>query len=124
MAPDADDTDWVDLSDAIRALRTALEAAWWDGQRKRVRFKLEPVELTVQAGVTRVATGTAGIRWHVIALGGDRSKESASTQTLKLRLMPILFDEDGRPLDKSKQLISDHDEAAAEHPQELSQEPM
>src|SRR6516225_1409958 len=62
-----DSQGWVELSEAIEALRTALVAAWWDGQHQRVRFRVAPVDLTVQVGVTRVGKGVAGIRWHVLS---------------------------------------------------------
>jgi hypothetical protein len=109
-----DATGWIDLSEAIEALRAALVAAWWDGQGRRVRFKLEPVELTVQAGVTRTGKGAAGIKWHVLSLGGERSREAATTQTLKLRLAPVLFDAQGNVLAEAEQLISDQDSQAGE----------
>ena len=105
-----DDVGWIDLSEAIEALRTALSAAWSAGQGHRVRFKLEPVELTVQAGVTRTGKGAAGIRWHVLSLGGERSREAATTQTLKLRLTPVLFDAHERVMAEADQLISDQED--------------
>jgi hypothetical protein len=100
----------VELSEAIEALRRALVAAWWDSQGQRVRFKVEPVELTVQVGVTRAGKGAAGVRWHVISLGGELSRESVSTQTLTLRLAPVLFDEQGNVLAETEQLISDRED--------------
>jgi hypothetical protein len=99
----------IELSEAIEALRRALIAAWWDSQGQRVRFKVEPVELTVQVGVTRAGKGSAGVRWHVISIGGELSRESVSTQTLTLRLAPILFDEQGNVLAEAEQLISDRE---------------
>ena len=74
---------------------------------------VEPVELTLQVGVTRAAKGSAGIKWHVLALGGERSREAVSTQTLKLRLAPVLFDEQGNALAEAEQLISDRDDSPA-----------
>jgi len=110
MTDEDADPGWVGLTEAIEALRDALVRAWWDGQRRRVRFKVEPVELTMQVGVTRAGKGSAGIRWHVLALGGERSRESVSTQTLKLRLAPVLFDEQGNVLAEAEQFISDRDD--------------
>lgn len=101
---------WVDLSVAIAALRRDLADAWWDGQQKRVRFKVEPVELTVQVGVTRTGKGEAGVKWHILALGGERSRETTATQTLRLRLAPVLYGDDGKRLTSDEQLISDRDE--------------
>ncbi len=120
-----DDAGWVELSEAIEALRTALVAAWWDGQRERVRFRVAPVELTVQAGVTRVGKGAAGVKWHVLSLGGERSREAVTTQTLKLQLAPILFDDHGNVLAEAEQLISDRDDrTSAETREEVPHEPM
>lgn len=41
MTEEDADPGWVGLTEAIEALRDALVAAWWDGQRRRVRFKVE-----------------------------------------------------------------------------------
>jgi hypothetical protein len=100
----------VELSDAIEALRDALIRAWWDGQNKRVRFGVEPVELTIQVGVTSAGKGAAGIKWHVLALGGERSRESNQMQTIKMRLAPLIFDAQGNVVAKSEQLISDREQ--------------
>ena len=113
-----DSQGWVELSEAIEALRTALVAAWWDGQHQRVRFRVAPVDLTVQVGVTRVGKGVAGIRWHVLSLGGERSHESAVTQTLRLQLAPVLFDAEGNTLAEAEQLIADRDDGIADEPRE------
>jgi hypothetical protein len=111
----AEDPGWVGLPEAIESLRADLAAAWWDGRRHRVRFRVEPVELTVQVGVTRTGKGAAGVRWHVLTLGGERSKETATTQTLRLRLTPVLFDGKGNELPPGEQFISDFDDDAGEN---------
>jgi len=77
VSEDDGDIGGVELSEAIEALRTALVAAWWDGQGRRVRFRLEPVEFTVQAGVTRMGRGAAGVRWHVMTGLSSRPVENA-----------------------------------------------
>lgn len=109
MEEDDGSPSGVELSEAIEALRSALVRAWWDSQGQRVRFKVEPVELTVQVGVTRAGKGSAGVRWHVISIGGELSRESVSTQTLTLRLAPVLFDQQGNVLAEAEQLISDRE---------------
>jgi Trypsin-co-occurring domain 2 len=101
------DHGWVGLAEAIAALRVDLAAAWWDGQESRVRFRTGPIELTVQVGVTRGRKGAAGVKWHVLALSGERSRDEATTQTLKLKLTPVLFDEQGNEFAEAEQLISD-----------------
>ncbi len=97
----------VDLADAIEALRGALVQAMRDGQRSRVRFRVEPVELTVQVGVTRTGKGAAGVKWHILTMGGERSRQLQSMQTLKIRLAPFLFDDTGRVLEPAEQLVID-----------------
>lgn len=99
--------DGVELADAIGALRDALVQAMWDSKYSRVRFRVEPVDLTVQVGVTRTGTGSAGIKWHVVTLGGGLSRQSEATQILRVRLAPVLFDENGIELVASEQLITD-----------------
>lgn len=54
-------TEKVDLADVIEALRDALVRAMRDGTQSRVRFRVEPVELTVHVGVTQTGTGAAGV---------------------------------------------------------------
>ena len=96
----------VGLADAIGALRDELIRAWSSGRQQKLRFKPAPVELTVQVAVTSAGKGRAGIRWWLIELGGEVSRESVVTQTLKLSLDPVMYDDQGRPTDL---MISDVD---------------
>jgi len=106
--PDLDDDGLgVELSQAIAELRAALLRSWWDGHRGLLRFRIEPVELTLQVAVTRTGKGSAGIKWHVLTLGAERAKEAVATQTLVLRLAPVLLDAEEKPRPDSEQLISD-----------------
>ena len=89
----------VPLSAAIAALRDELTRAWWDGRDRSVRFKPSPVELTLQVAVTSAGKGSAGVRWWLIELGGEVSRESAVTQTVRVTLDPVMFGADGQPLE-------------------------
>lgn len=80
----------VGLADAIEALRGELLAAAEAGQDQVMRFSIEPVELTVQVGVTKDANGKIG--WAIVEAGGRY--EQVSTQTLTLRLTPLWLLED------------------------------
>src|ERR1700733_4110425 len=82
----------------------------WNGKNQRVRFKVEPVEMTVQIGVTKTGKGQAGVKWHILTLGGEKSNERAVTQTLRLRLTPVFYGENGHRLADEEQLISGADE--------------
>ena len=79
------------LADAIDALRAELGDAMVRGEGAGVRFRVKPVELTVQAVVTKGGDGKIG--WGVLAIGGKL--ESATTQTLKLELEPVVKTETG-----------------------------
>ncbi|MFD9106641.1 trypco2 family protein [Streptomyces virginiae] len=81
----------VELATAIEALRAELTAAVNKGQSQQMQFRLDPIELTVQAAVTKEANGKIG--WSILGLGGGW--ESAVTQTLKLRLSPVWRAADG-----------------------------
>ena len=85
----------VPLAAAIRALRAELMQAWTDAQGQSLRFKVAPVELTLEVAVTWTGTGTAGIKWWLLAAGGEVSREKASTQTVKLTLDPVTLDAHG-----------------------------
>ena len=81
----------VGLADAIAALRKELLAAMGEGENAAMRFRLAPVELSMQVAVAKDASGKIG--WHVLGLGGSYS--SATTQTLALRLEPLWKQGDG-----------------------------
>jgi Trypsin-co-occurring domain 2 len=85
----------VGLSAAIEALRAELTDALAQARDQGMRFRLDPIELTVQAVVTKEANGKIG--WSILGLGG--SYESAVTQSLKLRLTPIWQGPDGTQVD-------------------------
>ena len=81
----------VGLAEAIKALRTELLTAMDEGQDAAMRFRLQPVDLTLQVAVTKDAGGKIG--WHVLGLGA--SYTSATTQTLGLRLEPLWLQASG-----------------------------
>lgn len=85
------DSALVGLADAIEALRDGLTEAIARGEDKPMRFALEPVELTLQAVVTKGANGRIG--WSVIGVGGKY--ETARTQTVTLKLAPLWRKHDG-----------------------------
>jgi hypothetical protein len=100
--------DIVDLADAIEALRDALTTAMEKSKDKSMRFRVEPIELTLQAVVTKDANGRIG--WGALGVGG--SYEAAKTQTLTLRLRPVWRAEDGTLLEELEFTIAG--EASAE----------
>jgi len=103
----ADEPDMADLADAIDELRNTLERAWENGHGRKVRFRPEPVELTVQVGLTRSSKGRAGLQWKILVMGGERSRQTALTHTLTIRLTPVLAGANGQP--EGELIISDID---------------
>jgi hypothetical protein len=81
----------IGLAAAIAALREELLLATEVGEGSDMRFRLAPVELSLQVAVTREGQGKIG--WKILGLGG--SYESATTQTLNLRLEPTWRKGDG-----------------------------
>jgi hypothetical protein len=57
------------------------------------------VELTVEAALTKNVGGKAGIKWWLIEAGGEASRESVVTQTLKISLQPVLRNARGEVVD-------------------------
>jgi hypothetical protein len=85
----------VGLSEALIALREELLAAWQEGEGEggHLRFRIpEPIELTFQAAVTHEAKASGGVRWWLLSLGGEASRSSEVTQTLHMKLAPVMYD--------------------------------
>jgi hypothetical protein len=81
----------VGLADAIAALREELLAVMGEGQEASMRFRVAPIEMSLQVVVTKEGEGKIG--WKVLELGGSYS--AAVTQTLRLRLDPVWRQDDG-----------------------------
>lgn len=81
----------IGLAEAIEALRAELMDAVSRGEHQRMRFSLAPVELTVEAEVSKKADGRIG--WSIVGAGGKFEK--AHTQTVKVELTPLWEQDDG-----------------------------
>jgi hypothetical protein len=79
-----------------------------DGRQRWLRFKSSAVEVTLQVAVTWTGTAKAGVKWWLIEAGGELSREKVATQTVKLVLEPVLFDENG---DQAELLIDAAEDA-------------
>jgi hypothetical protein len=80
------DENITGLAVAIEALREELAAAIAHGEGSEVKFRISPVELTVQVAVTKGVDGKIG--WGVLGIGG--TVQAATTHVLKLQLEPLL----------------------------------
>ncbi|MEU4428455.1 trypco2 family protein [Actinoplanes sp. NPDC024001] len=83
----------VGLADSIEALRAQLTEAVNRGAGQSMLFQLSPIELELQAVVTKDVNGEIG--WSLVGAGG--SSGAATTQTLRLTLTPLWKGPDGLP---------------------------
>jgi hypothetical protein len=74
----------IGLADAIKALRRELMEAVTEGRNEWMRFALDPIELTVQAVVTKDVNGKIG--WKILEFGAKY--DSNATQAITLKLTP------------------------------------
>ncbi|WP_157574126.1 trypco2 family protein [Nocardia jejuensis] len=86
----------VPLSTAIEALRQELIQAWGDGYEQALRFKPLEVELTLEVAVTSGGRAHGGIKWWLVDAGGELARESVATQTVRMTLQPVGFDQNGQ----------------------------
>jgi len=103
----------VGLADAIKALRSELVEALSDGWDEWMRFSLDPIELTVEAVVTRDAKGKIG--WKILEFGAKY--DTQTTQSIKLKLTPQWRQADGT-LTTNFTIASDTEAAAHFGPEE------
>jgi hypothetical protein len=91
VAEDQGSSD-VGLSSAIEALRQELDAALSAGGREGIRFRVSDVTLTLQVVARRETKGGGKLRWWVLEAGGEQARGKETTQTLTLKLTPLLPD--------------------------------
>jgi hypothetical protein len=78
----------VPLAEAVEALRSELEVVIAAGKDRGVKFEATSIEVELQATVTGSASASAGIKWWLIDAGAEAGVERATTQTIKLTLVP------------------------------------
>lgn len=84
---------WVGLDEAIEGLRQGLTRAIDRGAAQGMHFRVAaPVEVTLQAVLTWDADAKVAA-WKVLEVGASR--ESSTTQTVKLSLTPVWRKNDG-----------------------------
>lgn len=86
----------IPLAAAISSLRQELLMAWNGADGSPLRFRVAPVELTLEVAVTQTGTGSAGINWWLIDANAEVTKERAVTQSIKLTLDPVSLNHQGQ----------------------------
>ncbi|MCZ0988317.1 trypco2 family protein [Streptomyces diastatochromogenes] len=79
-------TDWLDLADALTALREQLAEAKVRGSGSPVRLSVEEVTVEFGLELQRSAKGDGGFRFGVVSAGahGERARRTTHTVTLRL----------------------------------------
>lgn len=90
------------LADTIEALRAELSLALETGAKERMRFRVQPIELTINVVVDTGADGKVG--WGVLSVGAER--KSTRTHQLRILLEPLWAAEGGTPV--ADFVIADH----------------
>lgn len=90
---------FVGLADAIESLRNELYTAMLTSSHRDMRFRVPTIELNLEVAVTNKAGLGGGIKWWVVEANAEYSRESITTQSLKLELEPIFVDADGNEID-------------------------
>lgn len=108
----------VPLRDMIRELRRQLISALSDGKDQEVKFALGEIELELHVEVENTGGGQAGIQFYVVSLGGKGQRTSTRTQTIRLKLTPVL----GTAQDATKTLVVGSDQVQRPVPQSIPDE--
>jgi hypothetical protein len=87
----------IPLADAIGAIRRELKQAMDEGQEEDLRFGLGAVELELQLQVSGQRGVNGGVKVWVLSLGGQASRSTAETHTVRLTLHPQ--DREGKDID-------------------------
>lgn len=84
----SDDTNKIELSTMLSALRTELFASQQEAKDKAIKFKVEDVELEIQLAVAKEDKIGAGVKFWVLNASGDFKETSQVTHKIKLKLKP------------------------------------
>jgi hypothetical protein len=91
----------IPLSKAIEDLRSELLTAMSQGVGRELRFRLQPIDLELELGMTWNGEANAEVKFWVIGMGAKATYEKSTTHRLKLTLEPV------GPDGKSEPLITD-----------------
>ena len=92
----------IELADMLVGLRKELVKAQEIAAKERLKFRLDDIEVEVKMGITKKDAVKGELKFWVIDSSGELSNEDQQTQTLRLKLTPISFD-------NTDTLVSDQD---------------
>jgi hypothetical protein len=79
----------IPLAKTIEHLRSELLAALAAGEKQPLHFRLKPIELELQLGITASDDVKGEVKFWVVELGADSQIKREATHKLKLILEPV-----------------------------------
>lgn len=86
MADAMSHTDWLDLADALTALRGQIAEAQMRASGSAVKLSVEEVTVEFGLELQRSAKGDGGLRFGVVSAGGSGERTQRATHKVSLRL--------------------------------------
>ena len=80
------------LSDAVRALRSELTEAMRASASEPLRFRASKITMEFAVEITTSVEAEGGIKFWVVELGANTSRERAATHTVTIDLEPQVAD--------------------------------
>lgn len=96
-------TDWLDLADALTALRGQLAEARMRAADSPIKLSVEEVTVEFGLELQRSAKGDGAFRFGVVSAGGGGERARRATHTVTLKL--AAHTDTGGPVD-----VSDEDD--------------
>jgi len=100
---DGTSSEWLDLADALTALRGQLAEAQERALHSPIRLSVEDVTVELGLELQRSAKGDGGLRFGVVSVGASGERGSSATHRVSVRLTART--DDGWPVE-----VSDEDE--------------
>ncbi|MDT4331335.1 trypco2 family protein [Methylomonas sp. MED-D] len=85
----------IPLADMLIDLRAELDKAQREGDGKKLRFRVESIDLELQVTVTKSAEAGGGVKFWVVNADGKAKRDKGTVQKLHLKLNPVEVDADG-----------------------------
>jgi hypothetical protein len=84
-----DEEPGLPLAQTIEDLRSELMEAMRKGEQQPLHFRLKPIELELQIGITTAGKLKSAVKFWVVEFGADADTKRETTHKLKLVLEPV-----------------------------------
>ncbi len=87
----------IELSKMLAKLRSELFDANAASEGSTIRMLVEEAEIELKLSVQEDAKAEGGLKFYIFNVGGSATSGSTETQTLRLKLKPVVQPPDGGP---------------------------